>query len=264
MLCGPGLYQPSREKKQRAGQLALDVLPHVMPREPWAASFYMWHNDLHAENIFVREDDPTEITAIIDWQSTYIAPLIDHNIVPAYLDRDGMMSRGMERPSVPDLPENASDEERSAAWAQLEYQTLGIGFKHLLKSSVEPAFHALMWQESEESRVLTACRNLLEISEAYCLASILSLEGESIPVHFSEEEAAEIRRDLDATHASIRAMSAIEKHLGHLFPEKGIVRHEEYEDSKRALRGVKEQVVEDFSTSEEDKRLWREVWPFDD
>jgi hypothetical protein len=34
----------------------------------------MFHPDLHKRNIFVSEDDPTVITAIIDWQSSSIEP----------------------------------------------------------------------------------------------------------------------------------------------------------------------------------------------
>ena len=34
----------------------------------------LFHPDLHKRNIFVSDDDPTVITAIIDWQSTSIEP----------------------------------------------------------------------------------------------------------------------------------------------------------------------------------------------
>jgi hypothetical protein len=39
-----------------------------------AASPVMFHPDLHKRNIFVSEEDPTVVTAIIDWQSTSIEP----------------------------------------------------------------------------------------------------------------------------------------------------------------------------------------------
>lgn len=34
----------------------------------------LFHPDLHKRNVFVAEDDPTRVTAIIDWQSTAIEP----------------------------------------------------------------------------------------------------------------------------------------------------------------------------------------------
>jgi len=39
-----------------------------------AASPIMFHPDLHKRNIFVSEEDPTVVSAIIDWQSTSIEP----------------------------------------------------------------------------------------------------------------------------------------------------------------------------------------------
>jgi hypothetical protein len=43
-----------------------------------AASPVMFHPDLHKRNIFVSEDDPTVVSAIIDWQSTSIEPAFWH------------------------------------------------------------------------------------------------------------------------------------------------------------------------------------------
>jgi hypothetical protein len=43
-----------------------------------AASPMMFHPDLHKRNIFVSEEDPTVVTAIIDWQLTGIEPAFWH------------------------------------------------------------------------------------------------------------------------------------------------------------------------------------------
>jgi len=44
------------------------------PRVRNAALPVMFHPDLHKRNIFVSEEDPTVISAIIDWQSSSIEP----------------------------------------------------------------------------------------------------------------------------------------------------------------------------------------------
>jgi Phosphotransferase enzyme family len=44
------------------------------PRIQDAAAPTLFHPDLHKRNIFVSDDDPTVITAIIDWQSSSIEP----------------------------------------------------------------------------------------------------------------------------------------------------------------------------------------------
>ncbi|KAL1852890.1 hypothetical protein Daus18300_011972 [Diaporthe australafricana] len=46
------------------------------PRIEKVSSPLLLHPDLHKRNIFVDPDDPTKITAIIDWQSTCIDPAL--------------------------------------------------------------------------------------------------------------------------------------------------------------------------------------------
>lgn len=44
------------------------------PRIKDASTPTLFHPDLHKKNIFVSNDDPTTIIAIIDWQSAAIEP----------------------------------------------------------------------------------------------------------------------------------------------------------------------------------------------
>ena len=48
------------------------------PRLRKAAAPTLHHADLHKRNIFVAEDDPTIITAFIDWQSSSIEPAFEY------------------------------------------------------------------------------------------------------------------------------------------------------------------------------------------
>ena len=262
MLCGPSLYEPTREKKLFACEAALQILPRILPQEQWASTFHMWHDDLHEENIFVDADDPTMIVAIIDWQSTCIVPLFDHTMIPGFLDYSGPVVQGMERPKPPALTAVTDPKEKAAALRLYDEQILASGYKHMLASNIKPVFDAVMYEESETSGVLSASRNLFEVGEAYCLGSIAALE--SSPIQFSEVELAKIQEDVEKTAASMNVMNVIKDALGPLFPERGCVRPHQYDDSKAALRRVKHQVVEDFSSSSEDRRIWEEVWPFDD
>lgn len=262
MLCGPGLYQPTREKKLRAGKASVEALPHVLPQDQWASTFHIWHDDLHTENIFVDPDKPSEILSIIDWQSTSVVPLFDHAISPGYLDYDGPAVDGIGKPVFPELPEDTTAEEEAEAEKLFEAQTLACGYKLLLRKHIEPVFEALMYRESDDSSVMTTSRRLLDAGEAHCMAAIAALE---LPdMRFSEAELAEIKEDVAKTSASIQAMEAIKRTAGPLFPEKGIVTHEQYDDAKAALRNYKEQVMEKFSKTDEDRVAWEKAWPFDD
>ncbi|KAF2753100.1 phosphotransferase enzyme family protein [Pseudovirgaria hyperparasitica] len=226
MLCGPTLYQPTREKKLFACETVLKSLHHILPQKRWARSFHMWHNDLHGENIFVDADDPTVILTIIDWQSTFIAPLFDHVMTPVFLNYDGPAVQGMERPTPPKFPEDIDEDAKAIIGRLYENQVLASAYKHLLKRNIEPIFDAIMYEESTASAVLTASRNLFETGEALCLGSIAALEDS--PVQFSGPILADIEKDAERTLDSMNAMMVIKEALGSLFPEKGIVRPERY------------------------------------
>lgn len=59
-------------------------------------------------------------------------------------------------------------------------------------------------------------------------------------------------------------MSEIEARLGNLWPENGAVRHEQYEDTKAALREQKKELMSHAVHSEEDRVLFERFWPFND
>lgn len=52
--------------------------------------------------------------------------------------------------------------------------------------------------------------------------------------------------------------------LGELWPDKGVVRHDQYEDAKIALRELKNEVMEHVVSSEVDRATFEQWWPFDD
>ena len=120
-------------------------------------------------------------------------------------------------------------------------------------------------------------RNLLVDGEATYLALVMDLEKSweelpgvcargrpQFPFRFSKEEKAEIDADVNGAMRGIDAMRGVRETLGDLFPERGIVREELYEEVQDALRQVKEQVVELHSRNDSERAIWRKNWPFDD
>ena len=64
----------------------------------------MWHSDLHANNMFVNPEKPTE--AIIDWQSVHLSPFFLQAKHPALIEFNGQIPEGFGRV---ELPENFAD-----------------------------------------------------------------------------------------------------------------------------------------------------------
>lgn len=71
------------------------------------------HPDIHRENIFVNPDNPSEITAILDWSSAEITPLVVQARPLETIDYEGPRLEGVERPKLPaDLAVRPNEEHR--------------------------------------------------------------------------------------------------------------------------------------------------------
>ena len=60
----------------------------------------------------------------------------------------------------------------------------------------------------------------------------------------------------------MEAMRSIKESIGELFPEQGIVRTDDYEEALDALEQMKEQVIDEFASNEQEREVWRKEWPF--
>lgn len=93
------------------------------------------------------------------------------------------------------------------------------------------------------------------------LPGVCIRDGAPYPFQFSREEKGEIEADVNGALRGMEAMSAVQKSLGGLFLERGIVRAEQYEEACDELQQVKEQVNEFYTRSESDRQVWKEAWP---
>lgn len=276
-LCGPGTYQPTRERKLKALHSYLTIMKYVLPTDQSITTSCLWHDDLHVENIIVNPENPTEVLGIIDWQTTELAPLFQHARQPHFLDCNGPLVRGLKRPL---LPENfteldpAAQKETKTTFLNMSLSAL---YKFLTYKQNPRLYHAIEFRESPSFDFLWLARNLLIDGEATYLAQIVELEetwadlpgvracgSVPFPFQFSSEEKAEIASDVSGMLRGMEAMDSIKTALGDLFPEKGIVQAEHYDETKDALQQMKEQVIEAFARNESERAAWREEWPFDD
>ena len=277
MLCGPGTYQPTREKKLKALQYYLAIFEYLLPTDQAIRSSCLWHGDLHIENIFVDPEHPTKIVGIIDWQSTELAPLFNHARQPYFLDYDGPPTLGLERPRLPENLAQLDPAAQKQAKALYLNSSLSVLYKTLLRKQNHPLYSALAFRESPSFDLLLLARNLLVDGEATYLAQMVELErtweelpgvyargNAPFPFHFSNEERAEIEANVNGALRGIEAMRGVQDSLGELFPERRLVRKEQYEEARDALRQVKEQVIRKFARNEGEKEVWQENWPFDD
>ncbi|EFR04208.1 protein kinase subdomain-containing protein [Nannizzia gypsea CBS 118893] len=75
----------------------------------------LWHTDLHSGNIFVSEQDPTQIVSIIDWQFISAGPLFLQVNWPDFLKPNDEYIYGVVQPQLPDDFETLDEAEKKLA-----------------------------------------------------------------------------------------------------------------------------------------------------
>ena len=60
MFCGPKLYQPDTEKKLTSLAWDQQIIDVLLPKDTIITNPYLWHNDLHENNIFINPQNPGE------------------------------------------------------------------------------------------------------------------------------------------------------------------------------------------------------------
>jgi hypothetical protein len=170
-----GSYRPSRDTKVFAIQSYLKLVEHLVPEDENITTSHLWHDDMQVENVFVNPDDPSEIYAFIDWQSTELAPPYDHIIEPYILDYSGPpLDDLLERPKLSDIralfqddPEPVAKRKADSLFTRMSLVAL---YRFLVYKKMPRLFKALEFRQTDAFQLLLPARNLLFDGEATYLA----------------------------------------------------------------------------------------------
>jgi hypothetical protein len=278
MLCGPGLYIPSAEKKIKALESFLQVYKRIIPTNPEMTRAHLWHSDLHDENIFVDPQNPSEITGLIDWQSTQIAPLLNHPLDPAFLNSHSADKAVLKSTATRNTSGISRSEEAIAIEERLAKSPF-LAFR-MVTESCPALYKTIAFHKTLEYRILHLSRRIFQAGEAHfrsCIADLTDVWSsdpnvqpaeypEPLPSSFnlSERELIELIEEVSAAERGIEVMSEYKKRLGSLWPEKGAVPHEVYAEAKKKLHELKIETITRFAKSQEARKEWESFWPFDD
>lgn len=277
-IFGPEVYEPNKRRKIRAAESLMDILPLLVPKNQDLLRPCLWHSDLHGENIFVNPDDPTEVTAIIDWQSIEMAPLLTQVGKPPFIAHKGPQAIGLERPQLPiGFGSLSKDEQRRAQDLWLK-QSLVVLYNTLISQRDPKLWRCMEHQQTLEYQILSVANLLLFEGEATCLKMIVDfLEShEDILADDTIDPTSRDRlralgrdrenmlKDAEDAERAVELMEGVQGAMGELFPLHGQVSHDRYDETKEALREIKEQVIGRFAQTEQDRMEWQKAWPFDD
>ncbi|KAI3072248.1 hypothetical protein CBS147353_6157 [Aspergillus niger] len=276
-LYGPGTYQPSRPKKVAAIQDYLSLVQFFLPTDDSICSAFLWHPDLHTENIFVDPDRPSEVLGIIDWQSSEVLPLFDHARQPYLLDYDGPPATGLDPPEFPENFDQLDPPEKAKAERLYLNISLATLYRKLTYAKNKKLFGAMEFQQTSSFDMMLFAQNLLIDGEALYRARVLELGDEwpclpgvqasgnpPFPLEYSPEEVSSIEEDANGATRSMALMQGVKESLGELWPEKGIVPPERYDDARKLLKQVKTELIDQLAQSDAERLEWEKAWPFDD
>jgi hypothetical protein len=91
-------------------------------RFPWLS---LWHTDLHMGNIYVSDEEPTEIVSLIDWQYVVVSPLFYQVRFPEFISIGEDYELGCE---IPTPPENIDEmDEADQAITRFKHKQTMMG-----------------------------------------------------------------------------------------------------------------------------------------
>jgi hypothetical protein len=82
------------------------------------------------------------------------------------------------------------------------------------------------------------------------------------PFDFSEEDLERIKLDSEGIVAGTELVAGVKERMGDLWPDKGFIEHERYDDCKTALLEVMGQMLE-LAETDDEKAEYERYWPFD-
>jgi hypothetical protein len=155
----------------------------------------LWHTDLHLGNIFVCSDDPTSIEAIIDWQSSQIAPLFIQARFPEFLVPPRDYTPGTSVPTLPEKFDELSPEQQAEAMEDKQRATLSKYYEMSTLAHSKRVYDAMkldrrLWEPFTCSQLFSGgsmvpLRNcLIRISQDWTLLGL----PDHCPFEFTPEE----------------------------------------------------------------------------
>ncbi|PYI18480.1 hypothetical protein BO99DRAFT_167219 [Aspergillus violaceofuscus CBS 115571] len=279
-----GTYQPSRETKLFAIESYLKLVEYLLPEDEGISASCIWHDDLHVENVFVNPEDPSEICAFVDWQSTELAPLYHHTIEPYILDYNGPPLDGLlDRPKLADVKALFQDEHDQAvaarkAEALFTSMSLLALYRYLLHKTMPRLFKAVEFRQTDCFDLLLLARNLLVDGEATYLGLLAKQQeenwagvsrisgtgGTKAPLTFSNDVLRKIRLDSAGASAAMALMGDVQRMIGsQYFQARGLVSHAQFAELDRILPKARDDFVRARARNDKEELELSRAWPFD-
>lgn len=277
LFYGPGQYRPTPTSKLSALTNYLKVAKHLLPKEESFRASTMWHGDLHANNIFVNPEKPTEIVGIIDWQSVHLSPFFLQARHPALIEVHGPIPEGLGRIELPENFDKMSVDEQKEAKKLRSAQSLYKLYEVELRQQNKNIFHALQYRETLACKITALAGSLFSDGEPIVNGMLMTLEKEwpkivepgpdgrpsvPCPLAFSEQERKLQSEDQAQWIRGVELMEEVLEQLGVYRGWDGWVNHSSYELMRTRLQSCLENFLARETKTDTERTAWIKAWPF--
>ncbi|KAF2272167.1 phosphotransferase enzyme family protein [Westerdykella ornata] len=250
---GPNQYRPSKALKIRVLQDYLKVATQILPDDANLSKPTLWHSDLHIDNIFVDPSQPTRIVNIIDWQAVNISPLFLQACHPSLIEFEGPIPEGSDPTELPDNFDDMSEEEQLQAKNLRAAQSLYKLYEIIMLRQCPEIADALQFRASLRGQITGLAGSIFCDGEPIVLGMLIRLQAETQ------------QQRLEASwSAGVELMHEILTEIGAYQGWDGWVNHSNYPVYKERLARCREDFLNRFARTEEERSQWIQAWPFED
>ncbi|GAB1217885.1 hypothetical protein ATERTT37_007128 [Aspergillus terreus] len=176
LFYGPRQYQPRADHKRKTLQHYMKALPFLLPKDEEVSKPVLWHPDLHADNIFVNPNNPTEIVSVLDWQAVNLSPLFLQARHPRLIEFDGPIPEGLQSIELPDNFEQLSPEEQLEAKKLRAAQSLYKLYEIQLIRQCPEIYRALQFRDSLPVQIMGLSGSIFSDGEPVVEGMLMRLE----------------------------------------------------------------------------------------
>lgn len=278
---GPGGYHPTKEAKVSVLQDFLKIYQYILPKDDRLNAGIIWHNDLHADNIFVDKENPTKITSIIDWQAIPVYPvfMIAHH--PSLIEYDGPKPERFVQPSLPENINELNFQDKKSAGKLFLAQTLWLYYETQVYKEAPDLLHAFEYQETLQSELLRLIGSIFDDGEPHVQKLLATLARDDVwkqlvgeddhgnptalcPLNYTERDLLKQSEEYAKWERDIERKARVIDELGVYTGWNGAVSPGDYNEVVRRLHLAKERFLDRESRTPEERVLWEKAWPFED
>lgn len=229
----------------------------------------LWHPDLHIGNIYVSDEDPTQISSIIDWQYCVIAPLFCQARFPALLEVNlDDYEYGSELPKKANIPENyheLDEDDQNAAKSKAELEILAKVYENFSGYDMKRALRVPWFFKCLFSR----CGNTWEegaVPLRPCLIRTAQYWEEmgwagDCPLEFSEDYLEKSKKEVEEYQDYIDTQRGILE-LMHTTSEGWFPPDADFEAVQKATKELREKFIEYGVKEGVSREEIEAIWPF--